>query len=106
VARQQLLRLRGKSHSLVTAVACARDDEELWSHVETPHLIMREFSPEFLDGYLSAEGAFVTETVGGYKIEGRGIQLFSSIAGDYFSILGLPLLALLEFLRSQGVIFR
>jgi septum formation protein len=103
-ARQQLLRLRGRTHSLETAVACARGNDVLWSHVEAPHLKMREFSPEHLQAYLAAEGRAVIETVGGYKIEGPGIQLFETVAGDYFAILGLPLLPLLAFLRGQGTI--
>jgi septum formation protein len=105
-ARQQLLALRGKTHCLETAVACARDQDILWSHIATARLSMRDFSPEYLTSYLATEGISVTETVGGYKIEGHGIQLFSDIDGDYFTILGLPLLPLLEFLRAQGVIAR
>jgi septum formation protein len=104
VARQQLLRLRGRSHCLETAVACVRGNDLLWSHVEAPQLIMREFSPESLEAYLAAEGPSVTQTVGGYKIEGRAIQLFERLVGDYFAILGLPLLPLLEFLRAQGAV--
>jgi septum formation protein len=105
-ARQQLLALRGKTHCLETAVACARDQDILWSHIATARLSMRDFSPEYLTSYLATEGISVTETVGGYKIEGHGIQLFSDIDGDYFTILGLPLLPLLEFLRAQGAITR
>lgn len=104
IARQQLLRLRGGIHSLETAVACARGKDVLWLHVETPQLTMRAFSSDHLETYLAAAGGSVTETVGGYKLEGPGIQLFEEIAGDYFAILGLPLLALLAFLRAQGAI--
>jgi septum formation protein len=103
-ARRQLLRLRGATHSLQTAVACARDKDVLWSHVEAPQLTMRAFSSGQLETYLAGEGEAVTETVGGYKVEGPAIQLFESIAGDYFAILGLPLLPLLAFLRAQGAI--
>jgi septum formation protein len=103
-ARRQLLRLRGETHSLQTAVACATGKDVLWSHVETPRLTMRAFSSGQLETYLDEQGEAVTETVGGYKIEGHAIQLFESIAGDYFSILGLPLLPLLAFLRAQGAI--
>jgi septum formation protein len=103
-ARSQLLRLRGETHSLQTAVACATGKDVLWSHVEAPRLTMRAFSPGQLDTYLAGEGKAVTETVGGYKIEGPAIQLFDSIAGDYFSILGLPLLPLLAFLRTRGAV--
>ena len=103
-ARQQLLKLRGGTHSLETAVACARGSDVLWSHVEAPHLTMRAFSSEFLEAYLAAEGQAATETVGGYKVEGRGVQLFENMTGDYFAVLGLPLFPLLAFLRAQGVI--
>jgi septum formation protein len=103
-ARRQLLKLRGGTHSLETAVACARGSDVLWSHVEAPHLTMRAFSSEFLEAYLAAEGQAATETVGGYKVEGRGVQLFEKMTGDYFAVLGLPLFPLLAFLRAQGVI--
>ena len=104
IAQQQLLRLRGKTHTLETAVVCARGKDVLWTHIETPRLAMREFSSDCLAAYLAAEGETVTDTVGGYKIEGRGIQLFESMAGDYFAILGLPLFPLLAFLRAEGAI--
>lgn len=103
-AREQLLSLRGRSHALKTAVACALAGRIEWSHVESAHLTMRDFSTDFLETYLTAEGSAVTESVGGYKIEGRGVQLFEKITGDYFAILGLPLLPLLQFLRSCGAI--
>jgi septum formation protein len=104
VARQQLTRLRGNTHRLETAIACVKGRDVLWSHIEAPHLTMRAFSSAHLEAYLAAEGPAVTETVGGYKVEGRGIQLFETISGDHCSILGLPLLPLLGFLRSQGAI--
>lgn len=103
-AREQLLRLRGRTHVLHTAVACASRSEIVWSHVDSPQLTMRMFSPESLDRYLETEGDAVMDSVGGYKIEGRGIQFFSHVAGDYFAVLGLPLLPLLEFLRSRGLL--
>ena len=103
-ARRQLQRLRGDTHSLETAVACAMGKDILWSHVEAPRLTMRPFSAAQLEAYLAGEGEAVTETVGGYRIEGPAIQLFDSIDGDYFSILGLPLLPLLGFLRARGVV--
>lgn len=103
-AREQLLRLRGRTHVLHTAVACASGSDIVWSHVESPQLTMRTFSPESLDRYLEMEGSAVMDSVGGYKIEGRGIQLFSQFAGDYFAVLGLPLLPLLDFLRSRGLL--
>jgi len=103
-ARQQLLTLRGRTHCLETAVACAKSASVLWSHVEAPRLTMRSFSIDHLEAHIAAEGNALTESVGGYKLEGLGIQLFETVAGDYFSILGLPLLPLLAFLRAQGVV--
>lgn len=103
-ARQQLLKLRGRTHSLETAVVCAVGQDVVWSHVESAHMEMREFSAEYLESYLATQKGSVSETVGGYKIEGHGIQLFKRISGDYFAILGLPLLPLLEFLRKYGAV--
>lgn len=103
-ASDQLMRLRGKTHELKTVVSCALDGAIEWSHTEDAWLTMRNFSDEWLRSFLAAEGGGVTDSVGGYKIEERGIQLFSQVEGDYFAILGLPLLPLLEFLRSRGAI--
>jgi len=103
-AREKLIMLRGRTHVLDTSVACARDGMVVWTANERAYLTMRDFSNEALGQYLAAVGDDVTTSVGGYKIEGRAIQLFSRIEGDYFSILGLPLLALLQFLRDQQVI--
>jgi len=103
-ARAQLLRFRGKTHKLETAICCCRRDKVLWAHEVTARLTMRDFSDAFLDAYLAAVGDDVTTSVGGYKLEERGIQLFAEIDGDYFGILGLPLLSLLGFLRNEGVI--
>lgn len=103
-ARAQLATLRGRSHELVTAVVCQRGDQRIWHHVATPRLTMRSFSDAFLDRYLAAEGGLVTESVGGYRLEGAGIQLFDRVEGDYFSVLGLPLLPLLGFLRQHGIL--
>lgn len=102
-ARDQLLALRGKEHQLETAVAIVKNGEILWSYSETSYLRLRNFTPGFLGHYLAAEGNEVTTSVGGYKLEGRGLQLFETINGDFFSILGLPMLPLLEFLRQQGL---
>jgi len=103
-ARSHLEKLRGREHVLVSAVCVVRDDALLWHHVDKPRLIMRDFTEGFLDDYLAmiGEGAFTS--VGAYQLEGFGAQLFSRISGDYFSILGLPLLALLDFLRLQRVV--
>jgi len=103
-ARQSLIQLRGKTHRLISAVAVVRGGETLWRHTEEASLHMRDFSNAFLGQYLAAMGDQVTETVGGYEIEGRGIQLFSKITGDIFTIQGLPLLPLLAFLRREQVI--
>ncbi|QPC43357.1 Maf family protein [Kaustia mangrovi] len=103
-ARSQLLELRGREHSLISAVACARAGEVVWTHDGEARLAMRQFTPEFLGTYLAALGEEVTESVGGYKLEGLGIQLFDRVEGDYFTILGLPMLALIGFLRSEAVL--
>ncbi|MDT7951865.1 MAG: Maf family protein [Acetobacteraceae bacterium] len=103
-ARAQLLRLRGCEHTLVTAVVCHRAGNEIWRHVARPTLRMRQFSEAFLDRYLVAEGDAVLSSVGAYRLEGLGIQLFDRIEGEYAAILGLPLLALLGFLRQHGAL--
>ena len=103
-ARGQLQRLRGRSHVLVTAAAVVRNDERLWQAVEQPRVTIRAFSDAFLDRYLDAMGERVLKTVGGYELEGLGAQLMERVEGDYFAILGLPLLPLLEFLRSAGAL--
>ena len=103
-ARRRLTVLRGKTHALHTAVAVAREGATLWRHVETARLTMRAFSDGFLDRYLARAGAVVLTSVGGYQLEGEGAQLFEAIEGDYFSILGLPLIPLLGALRREGVL--
>lgn len=103
-ARAQLAALRGRRHDLVTAIVCQRGNQRIWHHVATPSLTMRQFSDAFLDDYLAAEGTTVMESVGGYRLEGLGIQLFDRVDGDYFSVLGLPVLPLLGFLRQHGVL--
>lgn len=103
-ARDQLLSLRDKTHSLISAVACARDGAILWHHDQAALLTMRDFSNDFLGQYLAAVGRDVTKSVGAYQVEGPGSQLFSRIDGDYFTILGIPLLPLLDFLRTQNII--
>lgn len=105
-ARAQLLSLRGRRHELTTAVALVRDGQRLWHDFGCATLTMREFSEAFLDDYLHAVGDEVCDSVGGYKLEGRGAQLFAEVEGDYFTILGLPLLPLLDILREQGVLRR
>lgn len=101
-ARTQLLALRGLDHALPTAVVLAENGSVVWSHIDEPQLTMRPFSDAFLDQYIATAGPFVTETVGGYAVEGLGAQLFDQIEGSYFSIIGLPLLPLLAELRRRG----
>ncbi len=103
-AREHLRALRGRAHVLVTAVVCQRGEECVWHHLAHPKLTMRPFSDTFLEAYLAAEAAHVTDTVGAYRLEGRGIHLFDRIEGEYAAILGLPLLPLLGFLRQHGVL--
>jgi len=104
-ARDQLATLRGKTHELISAVSVSRHGNAEWSHTARALLTMREFSNEFLGYYLAAMADGVTDTVGGYKLEGDGAQLFEKIEGDYFTILGLPLLPLLDHLRISGVTY-
>ena len=103
-ARTQLEALRGRPHALVTAAVVAERAKVLWRHQTTARLVMRRFSDAFLDRYLAEMGERVLRTVGGYELEGLGAQLFDEIDGDYFAILGLPLLPLLAFLRDQGAL--
>lgn len=103
-ARMQLLALRGRSHTLATAVCVARGGIPLWGARSTPELHMRRFSDAFLEAYIAAEGELLFGSVGAYRLEGRGVQLFSRIAGDHFAVLGLPLIELLGFLRERGAV--
>lgn len=98
--RRQLRELRGKSHRLISSVVCARQGESVWLQTDIATLDMRQFSDAFLEHYLEENGANSMKSVGGYQVEGLGIQLFSDIKGDYFTILGLPLLPLLDYLRA------
>lgn len=99
-----LRRLRGQRHCLITAAVMARGGAPIWRHLSRANLTMRDFSDDFLATYLASEGESVLGGVGCYRLEGRGMQLFSRIDGDYFSILGLPMLPLLTALRDQGII--
>ncbi len=105
-ARTHLRHLRGKRHDLLTAVVLAEGGAAVWRRLERCSLWMRPFSDEFLDGYFLAEGDKTLGSVGCYFLEGRGVQLFERVEGDYFSILGLPLVPLLAALREQGIIAR
>lgn len=103
-ARERLLTLRGKTHALHSAVVVAKDGAPIWREVVTARLTMRDFSEAFLDDYLATEGPEALGSVGCYRLEGPGAQLFSKIEGDYFAILGLPLMGLLDLLRRHGEI--
>ncbi len=103
-AGNKLRLLRGKRHQLHSAFACARAGELLHAGVSSATLTMREFSDAFLDDYIARTGEELLSSVGCYFIESRGIQLFERIEGDHFTILGLPLLPLLAFLRENSII--
>ena len=103
-AREILQRLRGKTHILQSAIVACVEGAPVWRHLAQPRLRMRNFSDAFLDSYLDAVGDVAFETVGCYQIEGRGAQLFDRIDGDLFSIMGMPLLPLLHWLRDRGTL--
>ena len=103
-ARDRLSTLRGKPHQLHSAVVVAREGAVVWRETESATLTMRQFSDGFLEEYLAAEGDAALGSVGCYRLEGIGVQLFSKIEGDYFTILGLPLMGLLNLLRRRGVL--
>jgi len=103
-ARDQLLTLRGQTHTLATATVCRRGGDTLWHHLATPRLTMRAFSEAFLDAYFAAEGNAVLGSVGAYRLEGLGMHLFDAIEGEHSAILGLPMTPLLGFLRAAGLL--
>jgi len=98
-AREQLKLLRGQTHTLCSAIALAQDNEIVFEHRGIAKLSMRNFSDEFLESYIAVAGSALTASVGAYQLENNGIHLFERIDGDHFTILGLPLLPLLDFLR-------
>jgi len=101
-ARRQLRSLCGREHVLETAACAVRGGEGLWAASSAPRLGMRDLSDGFVHDYVDSEGDAILGSVGAYRLEGRGVQLFDRIDGDYFAVLGLPLLPLLRFLREQG----
>jgi len=103
-ARDQLLLLRGQTHRLLSAVVLYDKGEPIWRHVGRVDLTMRRFSETWLDGYLTRNWDSLRHSAGGYKLEEEGIRLFSSVEGDYFTVLGLPLLPLLAYLEQRGFI--
>ena len=103
-AREKLKNLRGKTHHLFSAATVAKNNEILWQDVQKASLTMHNFSDEFLDAYIKTCGEALTKSVGAYAIEGAGINLFENIEGDHFTILGMPLLSVLTYLREeQGI---
>ncbi len=103
IARTQLQTLRGKTHELLSAVVIFEDGTPIWRHIGRAQLMMRPFSDAFLENYLQTHAEDLFTTVGAYKLEAQGSQLFTRVQGDYFSVLGLPLLEVLGFLRTRGI---
>lgn len=103
-ARERLVALRGKVHKLHSAVVVARDGQPIWRVVETTKLSVRNFTDAWLDGYLARNAPDILSSVGCYFLEGEGVQMFDRIDGDYFAILGLPVVGLFDFLRLHGAL--
>lgn len=103
-ARGHLQALRGQAHQLVTACVVWRHGARIWQHVAVPQMTMREFSDDFLEAYLATEGERILSSVGAYRLEGFGMHLFTRTDGEHAAILGLPMLALLDFLRQHGLL--
>ena len=103
-AKQHLRKLSGKPHTLETAIVVCENGTPVWRHLSRPRLTMRPLSEDFIDDYVARVGEPLLSTVGAYQLEGLGAQLFARVEGDYFSILGLPLLPLLDYLRVRGVL--
>ena len=105
-AKDHLMRLRGKTHQLITAAVIAHEGRIIWRRGDIAKMTMRDFSDEFLDQYIEEAGEGAVRSVGAYELEGIGAQLFDRIEGDFFSILGLPLIPLLAALREAGALPR
>lgn len=103
-ARRRLLKLSGKTHQLNSAVCLAKNNETVWSHIETVNITFRKLDPGFVGRHLAAAGKDVLASVGAYQIEGLGVQLIEQVKGDYFSVIGLPLLPLLKQMRVLGLL--
>ena len=102
--RAQLRALRGKTHQLISAAVIYKEGSRIWGTIDTAHLTVRNFTDEWLEDYLDATGEEIYNCVGGYQLEGIGAQLFTEVRGDYFTVLGLPLLPLIGFLRDHGIL--
>lgn len=105
-AKEHLRQMSGRTHTLISAAVVARDGLPVWRHIMAPRLKMRVLSDDFIDDYLGKVGEAATQSVGAYQLEGLGAQLFESVEGDFFAVLGLPLLPLLAYLREQRVMPR
>lgn len=103
-ARERLLSMRGKKHELIGAVVICENGVPVWRHICRTKLWVRNFSEEFLDWYIETEGDALTKSVGAYRFEGPGSQLFEKVEGGFFAILGLDLLPVLDYLRTRGVV--
>ncbi|MFU8880802.1 MAG: Maf family protein [Rhodobacterales bacterium] len=101
-ARQQLMQLRGKRHSLLSAVVICEAGKPIWRHIGQVRLFVRDFSEAWLDGYLDRNWPDIADAVGAYKLEKEGVRLFSRVDGDYFTVLGLPLLDIVSYLSLRG----
>lgn len=102
--RDQLDRLSGREHRLISAVAVAKGPDIVWDLVDTAHMHMRQFSDAFIDDYVARVGEEVASSAGAYHLENLGAQLFDRVEGDFFTVLGLPLIPLLNFLRTEGAL--
>ena len=105
-AKHQLLDLSGKTHQLNSAIVMVQNQIVVWRHVSIARMQMRILSDEFIDSYIEQAGSQIIDSVGGYQLENTGAQLFEEIQGDYFTVLGLPLLPLLGQLRKMGIMSR